>query len=96
MIQNKKTLATFPTVEIVLSADGVGGPDSKITKYDKMMNEKVYPFIKYRAFKIFTNNPLAGPQHSDRPQMDWDWTFGKKPTPNGAKMTWPPDVIIVA
>lgn len=96
MIQNKKTLKTYPTVEIVLSADGVGGADSKITKYNKMLNDKAYPFIKYRAFKIFTPNPLAGPQHQDRPQMDWDWTFGKKTTPNGAKMSWPPDVIIVA
>jgi hypothetical protein len=96
MILNKKSLKTYPTVELVLSADGVGGPEAKVTKYNKMLNSAVYPFIQHRALKIFTPNPLAGSHHSDRPQMEWDWIFGKKATPGGSKIDKPPSVIIVA
>lgn len=96
MITNKKTIKTFPTVDIVFDADGVGGSEAKVNKYNKMLNAKVYPFIKYRAFKIFTPNPLAGPNHSDRPQMKWEWIFGKETTPYGARMEHPPNVLVVA
>jgi hypothetical protein len=96
MITNKKNLKTYPAVDIVLDADGVGGSEAKVNKYNKMLNAKAYPFIQYRAFKIFIENPLAGAHHSDRPQMKWEWIFGKEATPFGAKMEYPPNVVIVA
>jgi hypothetical protein len=95
MIANKKTLKTFPTIEIVLDADGFGGPDSKASKYNRMLNSTPYPFINRRAIKLFTLNAEA-PNHYDKPQMEWEAVFGKKDTPGGVRMKWAPNVIVIA
>lgn len=95
MIKNKKTLKTFPTVDLVLDADGFGGADSKASKYNLMLNDKPYPFIQYRALKLFTPNPEA-PDRYDKPQMEWAAVFGKKDTPGGVRIKYPPNVIVIA
>jgi hypothetical protein len=95
MIANKKTLKTFPTIEIVLDADGFGGPDSKASKYNRMLNPTPYPFINRRAIKLFTPNAEA-PNHYDKPQMEWEAVFGKKDTPGGVRIKFPPNVIVIA
>jgi hypothetical protein len=95
MIQNKKTLKTFPTIDLVLDADGFGGADSKASKYNQMLNEKVYPFIQFRGLKLFTPNGEA-PNHYDKPQMEWEAVFGKKDTPGGIRIRSAPNVVVIA
>jgi len=95
MILNKKSLRTFPNVDLVLCADGFGSPDSKISKYNAMLNPDVYPFVKYRAIKLFTPNADA-PNMYDKPQVEWEVLAGKKKTPGGVQIRWPPNVVVVA
>lgn len=95
MVQNKKSLKTFPTIDIVFDADGFGGPDSKASKYNRMLNPVPYPFIRYRALKLFTPNKEA-PNHYDKPQMEWSAVFGRTETPGGVKIRWAPNVIVIA
>jgi hypothetical protein len=95
MILNKKSLRTVPMVDIVLDADGFGGPDSKASKYNRMFNPDAYPFIKYRAIKLFTPNPEA-PNHYDTPILEWPAVFGRTNTPGGIRIRWAPDVIVIA
>jgi len=95
MIVNKKELKPPPTIDLVLDADGFGGPEAKASKYNRMLDSGVYPFVQYRAIKLFLPNPEA-PNHYDKPQMDWPSVFGKKDTPGGRRMRWPPNVIVIA
>lgn len=95
MILNKSSLKTFPTVDLVLDADGFGGPDPKAVKYNRMLNDQTYPFIQWRAIKLFLPNPEA-PNHYDKPQMEWPAVFGRRDTPGGYRMRWPPNIVIIA
>jgi hypothetical protein len=95
MIENKKSIKTFPTVDIVWDADGFGGADSKASKYNRMLSSNAYPFIQWRGIKLFTPNPEA-PNHYDKPQMEWEAVFGKKDTPGGIRIRWAPNVIVIA
>jgi hypothetical protein len=95
MILNKKELKPPPTIDLILDADGFGGPDAKASKYNRMLNDAPYPFIQYRAIKLFLPNPEA-PNHYDKPQMEWPAVFGKKDTPGGHRIRWAPNVIVIA
>ncbi len=95
MILNKKTLRTVDGIDLVLDADGFGGPDPKVAKYNLMLNPEPYPFIRYRAIKLFFPNAQA-PNHYDKPQMEWAAVFGRAPTPGGYRMKWAPNVVVIA
>lgn len=96
MISDKTTIKTFENVDFVIDADGFGGSDSKITKYNQMTDTTAYPFIKYRAIKLFLPNPHEQAHHYDKPQMTWEQTFGNAETPGGSKMKHKPDIVILA
>ena len=95
MIGNKKTLKSFPTIDIVIDADGFGGPDAKASKYNAMTNPVPYPFVQFRGLKLFTLNAEA-PNHYDKPQMEWPAIFGRANTPGGHRIKWAPNVIVIA
>jgi hypothetical protein len=95
MILNKKELKPPATIDLVIDADGFGGPDAKASKYNRMLDNAPYPFIQYRALKLFLPNPEA-PNHYDKPQMEWPAVFGKKDTPGGHRIRWAPNVIVIA
>lgn len=98
MIRDKKTLDTaFVGVDLVIDADGFGGQEIKIDKYNRMTDAMEYPFIKYRGIKIFHRNPHERAGHFDTPMMDMETLFGHKEAIDGAiKMAYMPDVIIIA
>jgi hypothetical protein len=96
MIQNKKAMKTYPNVDLIICADGFGSPDSKITKYNKMTDSTVYPFIQYRAIKLFLDNPKADKSRIDKPVTTFRMCFGIDPGPNGAKSRYKPDCIVIA
>jgi hypothetical protein len=95
MVENKKSIKSYPFVDLVWDADGFGDADSKAWKYNQMLNPAVYPFIRWRGIKLFTPNPEA-PNHYDKPQMDWEAAFGKKDTPGGIRLRWAPHVVVIA
>ncbi len=96
MIQDKKNLKTFDHVDLVIDADGLGTPALKVIKYNKMTDSYVYPFIKFRAIKIFFPNRWEKFGHFDKPPMDLDEIFGLKPVKGGVRMGEKPDVVIIA
>lgn len=96
MIQNKTAVKTYPHVDLVIDADGFGGPNGKVNKYNKITDGDVYPFMKWRGIKLFFFNPYEERHHGDKPVMDWDTVLGEKDTPDGFRMRYKPDVIIVA
>jgi len=96
MIQDKDQVKDYPNVDLVIDADGVGGPDAKVTKYDKMTDSTAYPFIDYRGIKIFLPNPYEQAGHYDKPPLTFRQVFGLDPTPGKARMSVPPDVVIIA
>jgi hypothetical protein len=96
MIVDKKNMKTYPNVDLILTADGFGSPDSKITKYNKMLDPTVYPFIKYRGIKLFLDNPEANKRMIDMPTTTFRMCFGNDPGPGGAVVKYPPDCIVIA
>lgn len=95
MIQHKENLKAYPNVDFVVVADGFGGPDSKVVKYNKMLDHQVYPILKWRGIKIFPPNPYEQAGHYDRPLLTWRQIWGLDPTPGKARIDAPPDVIII-
>lgn len=96
MILNKKSLETLPGVDLVLDADGFGAPGIKVKKYNLITDPVEYPFVKYRAIKLFFFNPYEERHHGDKPVMTWPQVFGKEEVPGGIKMEWEPDIVVVA
>jgi hypothetical protein len=96
MIEDKKDLKTFDNVDLVINADGFGGQPVKVAKYNRMTDATVYPFVKFRGFKVFFPNQWEKRGHYDKPPMDLDEIFGLKPVKNGPKMKVKPDVVIIA
>jgi hypothetical protein len=96
MIQDKKNLKIFDNVDLVIDADGLGTPTLKVIKYNKMTDDGVYPFIKFRGIKIFFPNQWEKYEHFDKPPMDLDEIFGLKPVKGGVCMENKPDIVIIA
>jgi hypothetical protein len=95
MIENKETLKRFPNVDLVIDADGFGPPDPKISKYNRMTDSKVYPFLERRGIKIFYHNAQDNFGRWDQPVMDYETIFGHKETPAGYRIEVPPDLIVI-
>ena len=53
-IQKKKTLKSYPNVELVIDADGLGSPAVKNWKYNAMTDTRMYPALGFRGIKIFS------------------------------------------
>jgi hypothetical protein len=96
MIQDKKNLAIYDNVDLVIDADGFGDQVVKVKKYNKMTDSRVYPFIRFRGIKIFFPNPWDKKKHFDRPPMDLDQIFGLKPVKGKVRMENKPDVLIIS
>ncbi len=96
MIENKKSLKTYENVELVIDMDGLGKQAVKVTKYNKITDAKVYPFIKFRGIKIFFPNRWEKRGHYDKPPMNPDQIFGLKPVKGGATIQAKPDVLTIA
>jgi hypothetical protein len=95
MIQNKTEVRDYPNVDLVIIADGFGGPDSKISKYNRMTDSTVYPFIHFRGIKLFPPNPYEHAGHYDHPMLTFRQVWGLDPTPGKLRATAPPDVVIM-
>jgi hypothetical protein len=95
MIQNKNTVRTYPNVDLVITADGFGSPDAKITKYNAMTDSKVYPFIQLRGIKLFPPNPYEQAGHYDKPELTFRQVYGLDPTPGKTLALVPPNLIII-
>ncbi|HTX37131.1 MAG TPA: hypothetical protein VME43_19010 [Bryobacteraceae bacterium] len=96
MIQDKKALRDFADVELVIDADGLGSPFLKVRKYNLMTNSRAYPFIRFRAIKIFFPNPWEKRGHFDKPPMTVDEIFGLRAVPGGLRIAAKPNVVIIA
>jgi hypothetical protein len=96
MIQNKKSLKTWPNVDLVIDMDGLGAQAVKVHKYNKITDATVYPFLRYRGIKIFYPNPYEKGGHHDRPPLTIEQIFGKAKAKNGPRMATKPDVITIA
>jgi hypothetical protein len=95
MIGDKNDLRTYPNVDLVITADGFGSADAKVSKYNLMLDSKVYPFIQLRGIKLFPPNPYEQAGHYDKPQLTFRQVYGLDPTPGKAKIAVPPNLIII-
>ncbi len=96
MIEDKKSLKTYENVELVIDMDGLGKQAVKVTKYNKITDAQVYPFIRFRGIKVFFPNRWEKRGHYDKPPMNPDQIFGLKPVKGGARVQVKPDVLIIA
>jgi hypothetical protein len=96
MIQHKEDLRDFENVELVIDADGLGSPATKVRKYNLMTDARVYPFIRFRGIKVFYPNQWEERGHFDKPPMTIDQVFGLAPIPGGLRMAEAPNVFIIA
>jgi len=96
MIQDKKTLQSYPNVELVIDADGLGTPLLKVRKYNLMTDSRVYPFLRFRGIKIFFPNRWERRGHFDKPPMTLNQIFGLTPVDGGLRMATQPNVVIIA
>jgi hypothetical protein len=95
MIQHKSDVKSYPNVDLVITADGFGSPDSKVSKYDKMTDSAVYPFVRVRGIKIFPPNPYEQAGHYDQPLLTFRQLFGLDLTPGKSRMLWGPDFVLI-
>jgi hypothetical protein len=96
MISNKKDIKAFPNVELVFDADGLGSPELKTWKYNRMTDPQIYPFLQYRGFKVFYPNPWEKRGHFDKPPMTMEQVFGLAPVAKQLRMTSKPNIVIIA
>ncbi len=96
MIADKKTLKSFPNVDLVVDADGLGTPAAKIRKYNLMTDSKTYPAVRFSGVKVFFPNQWEHAGHFDKPPMSLDQVFGLVGLPGGLKMERKPAVFIIA
>ncbi len=96
MIENKKDLRVYDNVDLVIDMDGFGKQAIKVTKYNKITDGVVYPFIKFRGIKVFFPNKWEKRGHYDKPPLNPDQIFGLEPAQKGPKMRAKPDVLIIA
>ena len=61
IVTNKQLIQPTENVEVVLHADGFGGPEAKLTKYDLLVRDEA---TQYGGFKLFYTQdaPLLSPQ----------------------------------
>ncbi len=95
MIQDKTEVRDYDNVDLVIIADGFGGPDAKVSKYNKMTDSSAYPFIHFRGIKLFPPNPYETAGHYDRPMLTFRQVYGLDPTPGKQRVHDPPNVIIM-
>lgn len=96
MIGNKLTLKHFPNVELVIDMDGLGTPEAKVEKYNRVTSSQIYPFIQFRGIKIFYRSPLEKRGHYDKPPMTMPQAFGITTVLGGLRMETKPNVVIIA
>jgi hypothetical protein len=96
MIEHKKDLKTFENVELVVDMDGLGTPQLKIWKYNRIADPTVYPFLQYRGIKVFYPNQWEKAGHYDRPPMTIEQLFGVVPVFGKLRAIAKPDVVIIA
>jgi hypothetical protein len=95
MIQHKSDVRSYANVDLVITADGFGSPDSKISKYNKMTDSAVYPFVRLRGIKIFPPNPYEQAGHYDKPQLTPRQLWGLDPTAGKDRVQVAPDFLLV-
>jgi hypothetical protein len=95
MIGHKETVKAYPSVDLVITADGLGSADAKISKYNLMTDTKVYPFIRWRGLKIFPPNPFEHNGHTDQPLLTFRQIYGLDPTVGKRTIDAPPNLIII-
>ena len=61
IVTNKELIQPTENVEVVLHADGFGGPEAKLTKYDLLVRDEA---TQYGGFKLFYTQdaPILSPQ----------------------------------
>jgi hypothetical protein len=96
MIEHKKELKTFENVELVVDMDGLGTPQLKIWKYNRIADPSIYPFLEYRGIKVFYPNQWEKAGHYDRPPMTIEQLFGVVPAFGRLRAIAKPDVVIIA
>jgi hypothetical protein len=96
MVRDKSSLRTYPNVELVINADGLGTPREKVEKYNLMTSARRYPFTQFRGIKVFYKDPGQHAGHFDKPPMTMPQVFGVTPIPGGRRMDYNPSVVIIA
>ncbi len=96
MIEHKKNLKTYENVDLVVDMDGLGTPQLKIWKYNRIADPKAYPFLEYRGIKVFYPNQWEKAGHFDKPPLTMEQLFGIEPVLGRLRAASPPDVIIIA
>jgi len=96
MISNKKALKQFHNVDLVIDADGLGGPAEKIRKYNLMTDNITYPAVHFGGIKVFYPNPWEHAGHYDKPPLSLDQVFGLTALPGGLRIKSKPNVFIIA
>ncbi len=94
MIPNKQAIEVFDEVDVVINADGFGTPDAKVLRYNGITDPSAYPWLNWRAIKIFQENPIA-PRFADSPVMTPRQIFGLDPTPGGLRMWASPHALVL-
>lgn len=95
MIRDKGKVETYPGVDLVITADGIGSPELKTAKYNVITSKKLYPFIQYRGIKLFPEGPSTSSAHADKPLMTFGQVFGEDMVTPKLRVNAPPDVIIM-
>lgn len=95
MITNKTDVTLYANVDLVIDADKLGDPATKVTEYNEITDNTAYPFIHYRGMKVFPKGANAQSGNYDNPLLTWRQVFGLDPTSAGAQIQHAPDLVII-
>ena len=76
--------------------DGLGTPELKVWKYNRITDTKVYPSVKFGAIKVFYPNQWEKAGHYDKPPMTMEQVFGIQPVLGRLRMAVKPNIVIIA
>ncbi len=83
MIEDPEAIVNYPRIDLVINADGFGGPDVKVSKYNRFTR---FDGVQYRGLKLF--------YRWDVPLLSEQQVLGLEEVRGGLKMHASPNVII--
>ena len=78
MIENKENVEDVPGVELIIHADGHGGPEEKTVTYEVMITQWIDRITFFSGFKVFMDNNEV----NDEPEMSPDDMMELDPPPD--------------
>jgi hypothetical protein len=95
-IGDPERLATYENVDLVIEVDIPGAPGVKVAAYNQATDPEVATALQYRGLRVFLPNPGAPDARFDLPGLPWSQALGIDETPDGQRVRFRPDLLVIS